>query len=98
MGDIVKFSDLDFQKTLAPKGIQAVVNFGEYDLSIIRNEMSYGNKDGLYEIGVFYQGKQVNMPGITESHDTVKGFLTEQEVDGIIKKMITITKNSGEQV
>ena len=30
---------------------------------------------------------QVEMPGITQEGDTVKGFLSEDEVVGIVKKM-----------
>ena len=42
---------------------------------------------GLYEIAVFKGNDQVELPGITEEGDTVKGFLTEGDVLGIIKKM-----------
>jgi hypothetical protein len=31
------------------------------------------------------------MPGITEDHDTVKGFLSEDDVVGIVKKMHLVT-------
>ena len=39
----------------------------------------------------------VELPGITEEGDTVKGFLTEENVTGIMKKMISITASQGEQ-
>ena len=32
----------------------------------------------------------VEMPGITEEGDTVKGFLTEDMVTGIMKKMMAV--------
>jgi len=35
----------------------------------------------LYEIAVFKDEDQVEMPGITEEGDTVKGFLKESDVD-----------------
>ena len=35
----------------------------------------------------------VELPGITEPGDTVKGFLTLEEVGGICKKLTTITGN-----
>jgi hypothetical protein len=85
------FNDITFNETLIPKGIQAKVRFGGYDLSIIQNEVSYGGRQGLYEIAVFKGDGQVEMPGITEEGDTVKGFLTESDVESILKKMYTVT-------
>jgi len=93
----MRFSDLKFKKTLSPKGVSAVVNFGNYDLSIIQNEMSYGNKSGLYEIGVMKGREMVSMPGITEDYDSVKGYLTEEDVSGILLKMHTLTATQGTQ-
>jgi hypothetical protein len=92
------FTDLKFTKTDIPNGIQAVVNYGEYDLSIIKNSSSYGGKQGLYEIGVFKGSKMVEMPGITEEGDSVKGFLSESDVSGIIKKMHLATGSEPKQV
>lgn len=83
----MKFEDIKFKETDLPKGIQALLKFGQYELSIVKSDFSYGGKAGLYEIAVFKGNDQVNMPGITEEHDTVKGFLTEDNVVGIIKKM-----------
>lgn len=91
---IKKFEDIKFTDTDIPKGIQALIPFGEYELSIICNESSYGGKNGgtLYEIGVFKGDKMVALPGITEENDSVKGWLNEDAVMGIIKKMTAITK------
>jgi len=90
---INKFEDIPFNKTKMPKGIQALITFGEYELSIIQNEMSYGGKNGgsLYEIGVFKGDKMVPLPGITEDGDNIKGFLTKDNVMAIITKMYSIT-------
>ena len=86
--DKMTFEDIVFNKTDMPKGIQALLKFGDkYDLSIIKNESSYGNDMGLYEIAVFHNGDLHEMPGITEAGDSVKGYLTEENVMGIIKKM-----------
>jgi len=85
------FNDIKFNETLMPKGIQSKVRFGGYELSIIQNEVSYGGRKGLYEIAVFKGDSQVEMPGITENGDTVKGFLTESDVESIIIKMYTVT-------
>lgn len=90
----MKFKDIVFENTSMPKGIQSILSFGEYELSIIQNTSSYGNSQGLYEIAVFKDNAQVEMPGITEVGDTIKGFLSESDVEGIIKKMQTITPHS----
>ena len=82
------FNDLQFVKFL--DGVSATVTYGEYELSVVKHSSSYGGKKGLYEIGVFKGDDMVEMPGITEEGDTVKGFLTEEEVTGIMKKMIAV--------
>ena len=92
------FEDLKFTNTKIPKGIQSVVGFGDYQLSIIKNSTSYGGQQGLYEIGVFKDGAMVEMPGITEEGDSVKGWLSESDVSGIIKKMHLATGSEPKQV
>ena len=87
----MKFEDIKFNKTVTPTGIQCLLKFGEYELSIVQNDFSYGGDQGLYEIAVFKGDGQVEMPGITENGDTVKGFLTEGDVEAIIKKMYLAT-------
>lgn len=87
----MKFQDIKFNDTKMPKGIQSIIDFGKYDLSIVKSDFSYGGKQGLYEIAVFDGKEQVELPGITEEGDTVKGFLTEENVMGIIVKMQSIT-------
>jgi hypothetical protein len=82
-------------------GCQAVLDFGNYHLSIIND--GYGCDRGLYEIGVFkaadgVASELVSLPGITNDDDTVKGYLTEADVDAIIKKMYLITGNSPRQI
>ena len=85
----MKFEDLKFNKML--DGVQAIADFGAYELSVIRHSSSYGGKQGLYEIGVFDKlAGMVSLPGITEDGDSVKGFLTEEEVSAILVKMKTI--------
>ena len=79
-------------------GTQVVLDFGKYELSIVSHSGSYGGKKGLYEIGVFLGGGMVEMPGITEEGDTVKGWLTEADVDAIIKKMYFFTGVSPRQI
>jgi len=94
----MKMSDFKMMPTSMPKGVQAILDFGKYELSIIQNESSYGNKQGLYEIAVFKNGEQCELPGVTEPGDTVKGFLTETDVDVILKKMYLITSVEPQQI
>ena len=94
----MKLKDFKLLETDVPKGVQAIVDFGKYELSIVQNEASYGNKQGLYEIAVFKDNEQTELPGITQPGDTVKGFLTEAEVDAILTKMYTITGKEGTQI
>lgn len=79
------------RSTLVPFGYQAQFDFGKYILSVVQNDMSYGAKKGLYEISVFKGDDQVELPGITNEGDTVRGFLTQDDVNIIIKKLTTIT-------
>ena len=73
------------------------MSFGDYSLSIVKNDFSYGGDKGLYEIAVYQQDSQVELPGITRKGDTVKGFLTTDEVVGVVKKMYLITGIEAEQ-
>jgi hypothetical protein len=89
------------QKERGAKGRQAVLDFGDYHLSIIND--GFGSEQGLYEIGLFKAADgvafdMVELPGITEEGDTVKGRLTEADVGAIIKKMYLITGKSPRQV
>ena len=78
-------------------GEQCVLNFGDYELSIISGTGAYGSKKAPYEIAVVKNGNFINMPGITEEDDTVKGWLTKSDVDAIIKKMYFLTGTTPRQ-
>ena len=82
-------------------GGQIVLDFGKYHLSIIDD--GYGRTDNLLEIGVLAAKDGVafgmtELPGVTEDGDTVKGHLTEADVDAILKKMYLITGTEPRQV
>jgi len=94
----MKIENLDMIQTISPIGVQAKVQFPGYMLSIIQNELSYGGTKGLYEIAIFKGDDQAELPGITAPGDTVKGFLTELEVNAILTKMFTITGKQGVQL
>ena len=79
-------------------GHQAVLSFGDYELSIISGDGAYGTKNAPYEIAVFKNGDMVEMPGITNQGDTIKGHLTKSDVDAIIKKMYLLTGTTPRQI
>ena len=84
---MMKFSDIKFESFL--DGVSAKINFGHLNLSVVKHSGSYGNQKGLYEIGVFddTNDNMIEVAGITAEGDTVKGFLSEQDVEDIIKKL-----------
>ena len=82
-------------------GGQIVLDFGKYHLSIIDD--GYGREQGKYEIAALdacdgVASGMTELPGITEEGDTVKGYLTESDVDAIITKLYTITGKEPTQV
>lgn len=81
-----------------PDPFQVRLAFGDYELSIVKHKGSYGGDMGLYEIGVFKDSLMEELPGITEAGDTVKGFLTKDQVDAIIVKMFTLTGKDPKQI
>ena len=85
------FNVNDMYTTTTPKGTKVEYKFGDYILSVVKNTASYGNQDGLYEVSVFKNDTQIELPGITAPGDTVKGWLTEDDVNSIMLKMVTIT-------
>lgn len=56
-----------------------------YGLSIISHKGSYGGERGLFEIMLIRNGQPCSFPPITEEEDTVKGFLTKEQVEEIIE-------------
>lgn len=94
----MKLANFNLIETKAPNGVQAILDFGKYELSIVKNDCSYGGTKDMFEIAVFENNNMIELPGITAEGDTVKGFLTEQAVDAIIKKMYTITQQEPVQL
>ena len=75
-------------------GAQIVLDFGSYHLSVIDD--GYGREDHLLEIGLFEAADGVattmtSLPGITNENDSVRGYLTEEDVNCILKKLHSIT-------
>jgi hypothetical protein len=68
---------------------QKIVRFGpNYKLSIV-DEVNHTDK---FELAVFYKERMVEMPGITTPGSTVTRFRTASDVQMIMKKMYTITR------
>ena len=99
----MQLADFEMMTTDVPNGIQVVLDFDKYHLSIVQSDFSYGGKSGLYEIGVFaaedgVASNMTELPGITAEGDTIRGHLTETDVNVIIKKMHTITNRIPRQI
>ena len=56
-----------------------------YGLSVVRHAGSYGGEQGLFEIMLMKNDNPISLPPITEEGDTIKGFLTKEQVDDIIE-------------
>jgi hypothetical protein len=83
---------LQFDNSKYHKGIQLVLDYKKYELSIVQHEASYGGPQGLFEIMISdANGHGVELPGITNPGDTVKGWLTLADVSAICKKLVSIT-------
>ena len=83
---MIKFNQLQFKSEsgdwVDPEGatdIQAWVPLPNgLSVSVVKNELSYGGKKGLYEVGV-YNGE--DMYHVDDWGDQVKGWLDEEEVE-----------------
>ncbi len=82
---------LQFDTSKYHKGIQLVLDFKKYELSVVKHDGSYGGTQGLFEIMVRDASGGVELPGITEPGDTIKGWLTLEDVSVICKKLMSIT-------
>jgi len=82
---------LQFDTSKYHKGIQLVLDFKKYELSVVKHDGSYGGTQGLFEIMVRDASGGVELPGITEPGDTVKGWLTLEDVSVICKKLMSVT-------
>ena len=84
-----KFENLDFQdisKTHGPDATQAWVKMENgYEASIVKHGGSYGNKKGMYEMGIF--GPNGGMCDPLDWGDTVKGWLGPEHVEEELIKL-----------
>jgi hypothetical protein len=79
------FKELKF-RTHAENDVQAWTKVNGYEVSIIRNELSYGGDKGLYEIGVYKVGTN-EMCDPLNWGDDVKGWLTPEGVEKELELM-----------
>jgi hypothetical protein len=80
-------------------GLQCILDFGDdVELSIISGTGAYGGDRGLYEIAVLKNGEFAGLPGIVDVEEQVRGYLTEAEIDVIIKTMYLLTGKVPSQV
>ena len=77
------FEDLKF-RTYGENDVQARVEINGFDVSVVRNAISYGGRKGLYEIGVFDKGGMCDPLGWG---DDVKGWLNPQDIDNIFGEL-----------
>ena len=79
------FKSLEWKESKTPKGIYATMEFDNgFTASVIRNEMSYGNRQGLYELAVLKDGSITDETDIT---DDVEGWLAEKDVERTLYAM-----------
>lgn len=87
---MMKFKDIEFKPFL--DGVSTKLNFGHLSLSIVKHSGSYGSSQGLYEIAMFNENDDmIEVPGITNEGDTVKGWLTESDVTDVLEQLHTKT-------
>ena len=84
-----KFEDLEFEQVNdAPYmvGKKSRMHFDNgYGVSVVSHSYSYGGKDGLFEIAVL--DKDGNLTYDTPVTNDVIGYLTEEEVSGVMKEV-----------
>ena len=79
------FNDLTFLPSTYSDGVHAIVTFDNgYGASVVKTNMSYGGKEGLYELAVLFDGLISYDTPITND---VIGFLTEDEVTELLQKI-----------
>jgi hypothetical protein len=87
------FKELKFRDISSTHGEDAKQAWEEfengYEVSIIKHKGSYGNKEGLYEIGVFKGERMADPLGWG---DDVKGYLSPEDVEAELKLIKKLKK------
>mgnify|MGYP003994229167 CR=1 FL=1 len=78
-----KFDLLTFEDTKVPQGVAAKVEFPNgWGASIVKSDISYGGKSGLFEIAVLDNDGKINSQ--TDITDDVVGWCDDKDVDRIL--------------
>ena len=79
-------------------GIQMVISLDCFDISVVSHRHSYGGKEGLYEVGVFWTDEPVyyqDEDGDREEfRSQVKGWLDEESVTDIVNRLMELNQSS----
>jgi hypothetical protein len=79
------FKDLEFEELVSPlmSGKRTRIHFENgFGASIVSHTMSYGGKDGLYELAVLFEN-ELHYDNPVAQGD-VRGYLTEEEVSELL--------------
>lgn len=88
---------MKFKLSKIHDGSQIVLSLDCFDISIVSHIYSYGGKQGLYELGVFWTDEPVyyNSNGNrTEFVNDVKGWLDEDSVTNIVDRLSSLDQSS----
>jgi hypothetical protein len=80
------FNDLEFKTHPQLNGVVSRISFDNgYGASIVKNEYSYGGREGLYELAVLdSDGKLTYETPITSD---VEGYLSEDDVTKLMEQI-----------
>ena len=65
-------------------GLQALIDFDSYQLSVVQHSGSYGGDQGLWEIGVFKGSDMVELPPVTVEGDIISEETISEEDDSLL--------------
>lgn len=81
------FNDLKFIKHISGEGIRAFMLFENgFGISVVKSKFSYGGSYGMYELAVTDKDENL-VHGNPILEDDISGWLNEQDVTNIMKKM-----------
>ena len=89
--NITKFDLLIFKDMKNQNGIQAFADFPNgFGASIVKSDISYGGKSGLFEIAVL-KGKDID--STTDISDDVIGWCDEEDINRILNAISKLNED-----
>lgn len=88
---------MKFKLSKMHDGSQVILSLDCFDISIVSHRYSYGGRQGLYEIGVFWTDEPVyynNDGDRKEFVNDVKGWLDEDSVTNIVDRLSSLDQTS----